>query len=170
MIRRIKFSKTKTKFYLDILLITAYVVSMKPMFTGESWHEWLGIALGGAAIIHILLNWKWVVNVTQRFFGKLPWQARINYVLNLLLLISFTLTVASGIIISRNLNTIQVLGIGGTAAQNWKAIHIWIPNVTLIILGIHLALHWNWITHTSKRYLFNWKLQSRRAAYVENKS
>jgi hypothetical protein len=172
MLRRIKFNKTLTKLYLDIALMIAYAVSMKPMFTGESWHEWLGLVLGGAAVIHLLLNWKWVVAVTRRFFTKAGRQARINYVLDLLLFVSFTLTVMSGVIISKNLNTVQAVGLSAQAMRNWREIHVWIPNVTLLIVGIHLAFHWKWIVHTSKRYLFNvrGRLPRRELVPSENKS
>jgi cytochrome b561 len=152
MAHKAKFSMTKIKFLLDIGLTTAFVVSMKPVFTGQNWHEWIGIGLGGAALLHILLNLKWVINITRRFFGRVPRQARINYVLNLLLFVSFFLTVISGLMISKNLNTIQALGLSRDASMNWKQIHVWIPNVTLLIVGIHLALHWKWIAHTGKRF------------------
>ncbi len=156
----LKFNKNKIKFYLDVVLIAVYVVLMEPQFTGESWHEWVGLAIGGAVLIHLALNWKWIVTVTRRFFGHVARQARINYLLNLLLMVSFTLTVVSGIMISKNLNTAQALGLSATASRNWHAIHVWIPDVTLLIVGVHLALHWNWIVYTSKRRLFK---MSRRA-------
>ncbi len=153
-------STTRIKFLLDAGLTTAFVVAMKPAFTGESWHEWLGIGLGVAAIVHLLLNWKWVLNVTRRFFKRLPRQARINSILNLLLFVSFFLTMISGIMISKNLNTAQALGLSRDASTNWKQIHVWIPNVTLLIVGVHLALHWKWITHTARRF-FALKLRPR---------
>lgn len=152
MAHKIKPNMNKTKFVLDILLTAAFVVSMKPVFTGENWHEWIGIGLGGAAIIHILINLKWVISVTRRFFGKVPRQARINYLLNLLLFVSFFLTVISGLMISKNLNTAQALSLSRDASMNWKQIHAWIPNVTLLIIGVHLALHWKWIAHTGQRF------------------
>ncbi|HEX3051590.1 MAG TPA: DUF4405 domain-containing protein [Aggregatilineaceae bacterium] len=150
----LKFNKNKIKFYLDVVLITAYVVLMEPQFTGESWHEWVGLAIGGAVLIHLALNWKWIATVTRRFFGHVARQARINYLLNLLLLVSFTLTVVSGILISKNLSTAQALNMSMDASRNWREIHVWIPDVTLLIVGIHLALHWKWIVYTSKRRLF----------------
>jgi hypothetical protein len=49
MLRTLKSNGMKIKLLLDITLTIAYVVLMKPVFTGESWHEWLGLAIGGAA-------------------------------------------------------------------------------------------------------------------------
>lgn len=144
---------SKIKLALDVLLTVAYVIAMEPRVTGFSWHEWLGMALGGAAVIHILLNWRWVFHVTRRFFNHVGWQARINYILNLALFVSFFTLVGSGIIISENLNTIEALGMSRDTSMTWKEIHVWMPEVTLIILGIHLGLNWKWVVNTTRRAL-----------------
>jgi cytochrome b561 len=153
MLKTIHFNKTKTKLCLDIALTAAYVIAMEPRFTGETWHEWLGLALGGAAIIHVLLNWKWVLNVTRRFFHKLQQQVRIDYLLDLALFASFTVVILSGIMISENLRTAETLGISFEAQRTWRSIHAWAPQVALVIVGIHLGLHWKWIADTTRRYL-----------------
>ena len=59
-------------------------------------HEWLGIALGVALLLHITLHWDWVVRTTGRLLrprgpDKLIW------LVNLALLFAMTLCVASGI-------------------------------------------------------------------------
>ncbi len=153
MLKTIHFNKTKTKLCLDIALTTAYVVAMEPRFTGETWHEWLGLALGGAAIIHLLLNWKWVLNVTRRFFHKLQRQVRISYLLDLALFISFAAVILSGIMISRNLQTAATLGLSFEAQRTWRSIHAWAPQVALLVVGVHLGLHWQWVISTIRRYL-----------------
>lgn len=153
MLKTIHFNKTKTKLCLDIALTTAYVVAMEPRFTGETWHEWLGLALGGAVIVHLLLNWKWVFNVTRRFFHKLQRQVRISYLLNLALFVSFAAVILSGIMISRNFQTAATLGLSFEAQRTWRSIHAWAPQVALLVVGVHLGLHWQWIISTIRRYL-----------------
>jgi hypothetical protein len=152
-------NKTKTKLYLDIALTLAYIALMFPAFTGLSIHEWLGLAIGGAVIFHLAINWRWIVNVTRRFFGKLARQARINYLVNLALLVSFTLTMVSGLIISVLLNSRTLLGLSAEAMRFWQNVHAVSPKMTLVILAIHLVLHRKWIVNACKRYLFNRRRQ-----------
>jgi cytochrome b561 len=159
------FNKTRIKLYLDIVLIAVYVILMEPHFTGETWHEWIGLAIGGAIIIHLVLNWKWVVKVTQRFFfGKLKSKTRISYLLNLGLFISFMTIILSGIIISHNLNTIEALGLDRQVQGTWKQVHSWAAGVVLLLVGAHLGLHWRWIVTSSKRYLLHLRPSSDLAA------
>jgi hypothetical protein len=57
----------------------------------------------------------------------------------------------SGIMISRSV--MSVLGIQITASQTWRFLHSWSANLTLILVGVHFALHWKWIVSTFRRYL-----------------
>ena len=68
--------------------------------TGLTIHEWLGIGLGLAVIVHLLLHWSWIVQVTKRFFGRTTWTSRINYALNILFFIALTVFIFTGLLIS----------------------------------------------------------------------
>ncbi|HML21123.1 MAG TPA: DUF4405 domain-containing protein [Aggregatilinea sp.] len=140
-------------------MAVAFIVALEPQSTGQYWHEWLGIGFGVAVIVHILLSWKWVVSVTRRFFGKTSGQARINYLLNLVLLLAMGTVVVSGLIISRNLPIAETLGVSSQTQHTWEELHRWSPQVALLVLGVHLGLHWKWIVATIKRY--TWKPRRR---------
>jgi preprotein translocase subunit SecY len=48
------------------------------LFSRQTWdliHTWAGISMTVAAMLHFAIHWRWVVNVTRRFF-RLPEQAR----------------------------------------------------------------------------------------------
>lgn len=51
------------------------------LFSRTTWdliHTWAGVALIGAAAVHLGIHWRWVKNVTQRFFLSLLPQSDLN--------------------------------------------------------------------------------------------
>jgi hypothetical protein len=40
-------------------------------------HTWAGVIMIAAAIVHLAIHWRWVVNVTRRFFMALGQSARV---------------------------------------------------------------------------------------------
>ncbi len=138
-----------TKLLLDLGAFTALLISSAPHFTGDTIHEWLGLALSGAIVVHLLLNWSWITGVTSRIFSKKSKGQRFKYVLNWALFASGTLILLSGLMISKSV----VPFFGLTLPQNmaWKELHELSTNVTMILMGLHMAVHWNWITGMFKR-------------------
>ena len=100
----------------------------------------------------MLLNWSWLAETTKRILTKGLNGSRTNYILNWLLFIDGILIMLSGIMISESV----VPSLGFTLPVNftWRSLHDMSANLSLIIMGIHIALHWNWIVTTVKR-LFN---------------
>jgi cytochrome b len=80
--QRLKLSGTLRNLIVDAAIFAGFLVATDPRATGQAIHEWLGIAFGATIIVHLLLHWKWIVNVVRRFFSRLPGQVRINSVLN----------------------------------------------------------------------------------------
>jgi cytochrome b subunit of formate dehydrogenase len=42
------------------------------LWSGTTWdllHTWAGVVLISAAVVHFAIHWRWVKNVTKRFFG-----------------------------------------------------------------------------------------------------
>lgn len=153
--------RTTTNLYLDGIIFITFLVAMEPDLTGLPVHEWLGLALGVGLLAHLLMHWKWVVGVVKRFFRPLPWRVRLNFILNTALLTAFTLILVSGIMISESLGVAQLLRLeNGSPA--WRGIHHTASNLSLLLVGLHVALHWGWITNTFKRYVLRRQPQSAR--------
>lgn len=152
--------KSKTNLYLDGISFIAFLAVMEPNLTGLPVHEWLGLALGAGLLVHLLLHWKWVVRVMKRFFQPLAWRVRLNFILNTVLLTAFSLILVSGVMISESLGLAQLLGLesGGPA---WRGIHHAASNLSLLLVGLHLALHWGWIVTA-----FKWHVLQRRSRGV----
>ncbi len=146
-----RFNSTKINMALDGTLLLAFLFAMDPHTTGKVIHEWLSIAFCVAIIVHLLLHWEWVVAVTRRFFSKTVKPARVNYLLNILLFISMTVVFFSGIMMSEVI--LPMLGIEAQHNFFWRWLHSFSADSILVVIGLHLALHWKWIVNTTRRYV-----------------
>jgi hypothetical protein len=146
-----KISQTKTKLWLDVLIFVAFLVTMDPHSSGLPIHEWLSLAMIAVITVHLLLSWDWIVEISSRFLGRVNGQNRLNYILNWLLFIDGTLIMISGIMISEV--ALPALGIQLPVGFAWRRLHDMSANIGLLLLGIHTALHWNWIVNTFNKYL-----------------
>ena len=153
-------NRNKTNMIVDSAIFLAFLVAMAPHFSGMAVHEWLGIAFGAAITTHLLLHWQWIVEVTKRFFSKAQWSARINYILNALLFIDITLIIFSGLMISEV--ALPFVGIELAQSGSWRGLHGTAANLFLVLVGLHVALHWQWIVNMFKRFVVT-PLMPRRA-------
>ena len=134
-------------------MLGAFLAVSKPHLTGIAIHEWLALSLAGAVITHLLFNWEWIVNVGRTFFKKLWHQSRLNFVVNTLLFIAMTGTLFSGLMISQSV--LSTFGIQLNVSQGWRSIHFMMSDVSVILLGVHFALHWKWVLTNTGRYIVN---------------
>jgi hypothetical protein len=141
----------KRNLLLDITIFAAFLAVANPSLTGVTIHEWLALAFAAAIVTHLLFHWKWLVKVTQKFFQKLIHQSRLNYVVDALFFVAMTAAMFSGLMISKSIMT--TLGIQFDVSRSWKTIHTLASDASLILLGLHFALHFKWIVATLKRYL-----------------
>jgi cytochrome b len=144
-------NRNKTNLMVDSAIFLAFLVAMAPRFSGLVVHEWLGIAFGAAITTHLLLHWQWIVEVTKRFFSKAQWSARINYILNALLFIDVTLIIFSGLMISEV--ALPLVGIQLAQSGIWRGLHGIVANLFLVLVALHVALHWQWIVNMFKRFV-----------------
>jgi len=142
---------TKTNLILDITIFTAFLAVANPSLTGMTIHEWLALAFAAAIVTHLLFHWNWLVTVTKQFFKKLFHQSRLNYVVNALFFVAMTTAMLSGLLISKSV--MSTLGIQLNASHGWESIHRLAADASLIMLGLHFALHFKWVVTNLKRYL-----------------
>ncbi len=116
--QRLKLGSTVRNLLVDGTIFAGFLLATDPHATGQTIHEWLGIAFGAGIITHLLLHWKWIVNVVRRFFSKLPGQVRINSLLNSLLFVAVTLIIFSGIMISKVV--LSTFGLSGSHDMIWR--------------------------------------------------
>lgn len=142
---------TKTNLTLDLVIFTAFLAMANPSLTGNTIHEWLGVSLAAAIVTHLLFHWNWIVEVGGKFFRKLLHQSRLNFVVNTLFFVAMTGSFFSGLLISKDV--MSALGIHLSVGGGWKSIHTLLSDASVILLGIHFALHWKWIVTSVGRYI-----------------
>lgn len=154
-----KTNPVKVNFLVDLVIFIAFLIALDPRGTGLAIHEWLGIAFGASVVAHLLLHWKWILASTRRFLGRLPRATRLNYLLNTLLFITMTVIVYSGLMISEV--ALPALGLSLGEGFSWRFLHAQASDLSLILIGLHVALHWKWIITTTRRYavapLVSWR-------------
>ena len=139
----------RIKLILNILLAIVMLLLMDPRsFYGLEFHEWAGLIIGLFFLLHKALNWSWIKKVTVCFFKSSPGRARLNYVLNVLLLTGMVLMILSGIAIARTIN-FSWLNLGGSRIF-WRVMHTSSSFITLALFGVHLGLHWKWVLQRFK--------------------
>jgi hypothetical protein len=141
--------QNRNKLLIDLIAFIALLVSMDPRSSGIPVHEWLTIAIAGVIIVHLLLNWNWIVEMTKRLFVKSTNGARLNYVLNWTLFINGVLIMLSGIMISQSV--VPSFGITLPSNFEWRGLHEFSTNFAMLLMGLHIALHWSWIKNMVKR-------------------
>jgi hypothetical protein len=147
--RRRILARTRLDFWLDALLLVAYTLAYSLGFTGVATHEWLGIGLGVVLLVHLTLHWDWVIRTTGKLLRP-GGRERFIWLVNLLLLVSMTLCIASGILISEV--ALPQLGINLPASSFWRQMHDTTATLTLILVPVHAALRWRWIVGVARRF------------------
>jgi hypothetical protein len=173
-------SKTKTNFWLDLIIFSAFLLtagtglllwlaipsgpgSGNTLFLGFSrhtwvdWHNWAGLSLLVGAGIHLALHWSWLECVAGRFFKPLGGSARLNFSLDSLLFSAFLLANVSGLVLWLALPGGGYRGgrnpfLLGLTRHDWSDLHWWAGLAMMVILTVHLALHWHWIVCVARRY------------------
>lgn len=134
-----------------MLLAAAFLLLMDPLsFYGLVFHEWAGLIICLFFALHIVLDWKFVKAVTLRFFKPLAGRPRLNYVLDWALLVGVVLVVVSGLPIARIID-FSWLGFGRENMRYWRTMHTSVSMITLVVLGLHIGLHWKWVLVRFKR-------------------
>jgi len=135
------------------------------LFQRETWddlHTWFGILMIVAAAVHILVHWKWIVNmsrrVAQEMVGRerrLNPRSRYNVGVNALIGLSFLVAAISGVVLlftpgGREASTAAVLFFSRTT---WDLIHTWAGIVMILAATLHFAIHWGWVTKVSRKVI-----------------
>lgn len=89
----------RIKVLIDILLFIVTVLLFDIELIGNLNHEILGITLGILIIIHVILNVKWIKQVTKNL-KKINTKTKIMYVIDILIMLIYLGAIICGILIS----------------------------------------------------------------------
>jgi hypothetical protein len=146
--RRRALARTRIDFWFDAVLLVTFTLAYSLGFTGIATHEWLSIGLGAALLVHLTLHWDWVVRTSRRLLRRSA-RDRFLWLVSLLLVVSMTLCIMSGILISQV--ALPELGITVPASSFWRDMHGTTATLTLILVPVHVALDWRWIARVARR-------------------
>jgi hypothetical protein len=136
---------------VDAAFMLAFLVAIEVNATGIAFHEWWGLGLTLFICVHVLLHWRWVAMATQRFWRNLRAEPRLNALVDAGLYLGFVTMIFSGVVMSRSV--LPALGLRGSTAPFWLALHIQSTNLTLLLVTVHLAAHWRWLVAVTNRYV-----------------
>jgi hypothetical protein len=134
--------------WVDITLFVGLTSLFFLDLTGAEIHQWLGIGLGGVATYHLVRHWEWIKAVSTRLFGRTSSQARLFYVLDVLLVLGFMLILLTGLGISTWLNLDL-----GAASGRLTNLHVIASQVTLLAAVLKIGVHAPWIIKTTRRLI-----------------
>jgi cytochrome b len=145
-------------FWLDGALLLSTCALQTVRFTGLVLHEWLGLAVVGMVLAHLLFAWSWIASQTRRFFTSRSIRDRINYLLNLSLFATVTAVIYSGIRISQK----AIPALTGTRAAaemdwRWDRLHNQFADMVLVLAGLHLAINWDWVLAAGEKVFRRWE-------------
>ncbi len=148
---RKRMSNTLKNYWLDVFLFFAFIIDMNTRFTGIPVHEWLGVGIGIALIYHMMLHWSWIVAVTKKLFSKISFIQRLRYIVDLALFITMVIVIVTGLWISHSF--MQTLGLPTSDNHFFDELHHSSAEFVVLLVALHLALDWKWITTNTKKYL-----------------
>ncbi len=131
--------KTIIKIVLDVLMMIVLALMYSKRALGMGFHEIGGLILIGVFLIHKGLNFSWIRRVTVKL-AKADGRTRLMWIVDALMLVAFLLIGLSGILISKV--ALPRLAVQG---GSWKVIHYSASAVALILVGVHLGLHYNYL-------------------------
>ena len=141
----------KIDFWIDTLLLVTFLVGQSFGLTGIFLHEWIGVTMGAALLVHITLHWNWVVRTTGRIIHKRPGRDTIRWANNLVLILAMTFTVASGLWSSQVV--LNTFGLPKGSDNFWVQVHHVFADLCLFAVALHVALSWRWILTTGRRII-----------------
>ena len=138
--RRLTAGQTRAlKLVLDAIMLVLLVLMYKKQVVSMGFHEIGGLALIGLFVIHHLVNARWIGSATKRLFAKgTSGMVRARYLVDALLFLAFVTVGVTGILINKTLFEIHIAG-------NAKTLHYFASALAIILMGVHLGLHADYI-------------------------
>lgn len=139
--------KQKAKVTIDVLMTALLVVLMAYPITDQLIHEWVGAGMLLLFIAHHILNRHWFKTLAK---GKYSPLRAVQTAVDILLLVDMLGLMVSGIRLSRYVFTF-LPGLGSAATA--RRLHMLASYWGLVLMGLHLGLHWGMVTAMLRRKL-----------------
>jgi hypothetical protein len=131
------------------------------IFSRHTWdiiHTWSGAMMIMAALIHILIHWKWITSTTKRTWQVIRKKRDVfgprltyNILLDAIIAVSFLICAISGVYFMFFVESGPSSEIFLFSKTTWDLIHTWSGVIMTITAVLHLALHWKWVTNITRK-------------------
>ena len=138
-------------FLVDAALFVAFVLVINVPLTGLAIHEWLGVFLGVATVVHLVQHGNWVDSIRKRFRTSTSLMNRLNFIMLGLLFLAFGTIVISGLIVSES--ALPFLGVTPAGGEFWLWLHVSSVVATVWLTALHIAFNWTWTHNAITRYV-----------------
>ena len=138
----------RERLVLDVTVLVAVLAAANPAITGIALHEWVGIVLTVPALVHLVVNWDWVVRTVVGFLGKIRAASRVNLAVDAALFIAVVGVTLSGFLVIPGL----AASLGLQASPFWHAVHLATSDLTVALMVGHVVLHARWIAQVMRRW------------------
>ena len=138
----------KKNLVVDVAALAVYLVAANPALTGVAVHEWLGIGVLVVFLVHCAMH-AGAVGTALRDFGRIPWGAKGNLVLDALVLAAFMVVTVSGVLISGAV--LPAFGLYAGGYYFWDPLHAISAKALLALLLVHVVVHWKWLYNFFKK-------------------
>ncbi len=129
--------QVRIKIIVDLLMTVLLMLLMAFELIGREEHEWLGVGMFAAFVVHHILNRKWTAHLLK---GKYPPFRIAQTALAFLVLICMISSMVSGIVMSRYVfDFLPIQGGWGWA----RTLHMLAAYWGFVLMSLHLGLHWN---------------------------
>ena len=133
----------RTRIWLDISLFVGFFLLSAPQTTGIPFHEWAAVVFIPIFITHVVLDWVWIKRVFRRSQRPRTGEVRFNRTFDILLFVDMVVVIYSGFLVSESL--LPSLGFEPAERDFWFTIHDVGANLLILLVGIHIAMHWPWV-------------------------
>ncbi|MBQ3940022.1 MAG: SUMF1/EgtB/PvdO family nonheme iron enzyme [Oscillospiraceae bacterium] len=133
-------TKTVVKRTVDIALTVLLLLLMAFQVTGDTLHEWLGIAMTVLLTVHHILNRKWYGALLK---GRYSPCRTVLTAVNTLLLAAIAMTALSGMSMSGH--AVPFL-YGMIPVMTARKLHLAMSYWSFLLMGVHIGLHLNAMT------------------------
>lgn len=125
----------KFKILIDVILFIVTILLFDIELIGNLNHEILGIAISILILIHIILNFKWIKQVTKNF-KKVNSKTKVMYVVDVFTMLIYLGAIICGIMISDKIFNFHM----GSNLYMMLS-HLIFGRLAIIIMFIHLGMH-----------------------------
>ncbi|MGL5507952.1 MAG: DUF4405 domain-containing protein [Paraclostridium sp.] len=136
--------KNIIKFTLDIAMVSLFITFFNKNLISFKFHIISGYIFSGLILMHLILNKKWIINISKKIFDKkLKLRVKISYILSFILLINIITIILSGILMMKSPSYDRLMF--------WKMMHFGTSYISIALIGIHIGLYWNFMMSMFKK-------------------